>query len=71
MPIVSTIREVSTNENGSRQVIVRQYDQDGREYMYSFHATADLNLDALIAGKTADLNEQLAQSEFEGLIGAA
>lgn len=70
MPIVSTLREVSTNANGSRQVVVRQYDQDGIEYMYSFHASADLDLDALIAGKTVDLNEQLAQNEFETLIGA-
>ena len=71
MPIVTTNTEVSTQANGSSQVIVRSYDQDGREYMYSFHAAAGLDINTIVANKTADLNVQLAQSEFEELVGAA
>jgi hypothetical protein len=71
MPIVNTIIQPSSNADGSQNVVVRNYDQDGREYMYSFYAPAGFDIQTAVNNKTADLNVQLADSEFETLIGAA
>ena len=69
MPIVSWQKEVSTNADGSRHVVVRQYDQDGKEYMYSFFAGVGVDVDTIITNRIADMDEQLAQAEFETLVG--
>ena len=71
MPIVTTNVQSSTNADGSKHVVVRNYDQDGKEYMYSFFAPVGFDIDTAIQNKTAELNIQLAESEFEALIGSA
>ena len=71
MPIVNTITQASTNADGSKHVVVRNYDQDGKEYMYSFFAPVGFDIDTAVQNKTAELNVQLAEAEFETLIGAA
>ncbi len=70
MPIVNTVKEVSVQTNGNRQVLVRHYDQDGKEYMYSFNAKPEVDVDAIIADRVTLLDEQLAQQEFEEIVGA-
>jgi hypothetical protein len=69
MPIVSHIKEVSTQENGSQHVVVRYYDQDGKEYMVSFFAAVGVDVDTIINNRIADMDEQLAQSEFQQIVG--
>ncbi len=71
MPIVSTTFEETVNANGSRDVIVRNFDNEGKEYKYSQNVPANYDVAADNAIKVANLNEQLANQEFEALIGAA
>jgi hypothetical protein len=49
MPIVQTVKSVEIQANGNQQVLVRHYDQDGKEYMYSFNAKSEVIVDAIIA----------------------
>ena len=70
MPIVNTITQASTNADGSQHVVVRNYDQDGREYMFSFFAPVGFDIDTAIQNKVVDVEVQLAENEFEALVGA-
>jgi hypothetical protein len=69
MPIVQTGKAVEIQANGNQQVVVRHIDQDGKEYMYTFNAKPEVNVDAIIADRIVLLDEQLAQQEFEAIIG--
>lgn len=70
MPIVSHTVESSTQADGSLSVVLRMYDQDARDYVQTFFAPSGFDLTAKVNSTIAELNEQLAQSEFEALIGA-
>jgi hypothetical protein len=70
MPITSHLKEESIQANGSKHVVLRMYDQDGREYMLSFFAAAGVDVDTIVTGRIAETDEQLAQAEFEALVGA-
>ena len=69
MPIVSNTVSSTTQADGSLSVVVRLYDQDAREYTQVFFAPAGFNVTAKVATMTAELNEQLASSEFQALVG--
>lgn len=71
MPIVNTIfdGEDNVNPDGSRTITVRNFDQDGKEYKYSQHVASGFDYQADNAIKVTMLNEQLANQEFEALIG--
>lgn len=69
MPIVTHTIESSVQGNGGSNNVLRMYDQDGVEYTQTFYAPANFNLQTKIDNTIAGLNEQLAQSEFESLIG--
>lgn len=68
MPIVNTVLEKTPNSPTSTHVVVRSYDQDGREFFYSFDADEIVNIQDVVAFKTAALNEQLAIDEFMALV---
>jgi hypothetical protein len=70
MPITSNTLEQTTQANGGTSNIVRLYDQDAREYMQSFFAPANYDVQGRINSMIAEMNEQLAQNEFEALVGA-
>lgn len=69
MPITSHTLEQTTQANGGTSNIVRLYDQDAREYMQSFFAPAGFDIQGRINMMIAEMNEQLAQAEFEALVG--
>ena len=71
MPIVTHTLETSAQQNGSTQNILRMYDQDGKQYMQSFYAPAGFDLQALVNNQIAAMDVQLAESEFEQLVGGA
>jgi hypothetical protein len=71
MPIVSHTLDQTVQANGGTSNIVRLYDQDAREYMQSFFAPAGFDIDGRINMMIAEMDEQLAQSEFEAIIGSA
>ncbi len=69
MPIVSNTVQSTTQADGSLSVVVRFYDQDAREYTQQFFAPAGFNVTAKVQTMIAELNEQLAESEFNSLVG--
>ena len=71
MPIVNTTFEGldKPNPDGSFDVIVRNFDNEGKEYKYSQNVKPNFDIVADNAIKVANLNEQLAAQEFEALIG--
>ena len=69
MPITTHTLESSTQADGSTSNVLRMYDQDAREYMVTFMAPAGFNVEAKISLTIAEMNVQLAESEFEALIG--
>jgi len=70
MPITSHLKEESTQANGGKHVVLRMYDQDGREYLLSFFAAVGVDVDTIVANRITEMDEQLAQMEFETLVGA-
>lgn len=69
MPIVQHTIESSTQANGSTNNVLRMYDQDGTEYTQVFNAPAGFNLQTKIDNTIVGLNEQLAEQEFQALVG--
>lgn len=63
MAIVSSTKEV-----GGGHVVVRAFDQDGKEYTFSFFSAGVPDIDALIVQKIAALDVQLAEAEFEQIM---
>ena len=69
MPIVSHTIQSATQADGSTNNILRLYDQDGTEYMQGFSAPAGFNLQTKIDNTIAGMNEQLAETEFNTIVG--
>jgi hypothetical protein len=69
MPIVNQTVLSTTQADGSLSVVVRLYDQDAREYVRSFYAPAGFNVQGRVDSMVVELNEQLAEAEFNALIG--
>lgn len=69
MPIVSTSFIETIQADGSRNVIEHYFDQDGNDYSRSQNLPASVDVPTIIANYAAQLSEQLAQQEFEQIIG--
>jgi hypothetical protein len=70
MPIVTSITQVQETSQGTdgSHVVLRMFDQDNNEYTISFFTEPGTDIPALVALRTVDLNEQLANTEFETII---
>jgi len=69
MPIVIHTHAFTTQADGSTSNVVRMFDQDAREYLQTFFAPAGFVVQTKIDAMIVGLNEQLAEAEFESLIG--
>ena len=69
MPIVQHTIESSVQANGSTNNVLRMFDQDTTEYTQVFNAPAGFNIQAKIDNTIVGLNEQLAEAEFQTLVG--
>lgn len=69
MPIVSHTLSTSTQPDGSTNNVLRMYDQDATEYMVTFRAPVGFNVQAKIDNTIAEMDVQLAEAEFQALIG--
>jgi hypothetical protein len=69
MPIVNHNHTATVQADGSTSNVVRMYDQDAREYLQTFFAPEGFNIQTKIDNMIIGLNEQLAEAEFEQLIG--
>ena len=69
MPIQSHTLEQTTQANGSTHNVLRMVDQDGVGYMVSFF-TPGSDVAVLITHRIEALDVQLAESEFEQMVGA-
>lgn len=70
MPIVSHTLEQSTHPDGGASNVVRLYDQDAREYTSAFLTPAGFDIAGRIAMMIAEMDIQLAEAEFEQIVGA-
>lgn len=70
MPIVTHTLEQTTQADGSTSNVVRLIDQDGRDYLRVFYAPAGFDMAARIASMIVEMDEQLAQAEFDQIVGA-
>lgn len=69
MPIVSHRLEQSIQANGSSSNILRMFDQDGTGYMIGFNTPAGFDVQALVQQRIAEMDIQLAEAEFEAIVG--
>ena len=69
MPIVQHTIASTVQANGSTNNVLRMYDQDGTEYTQTFNAPEGFNIQTKIDNTIAGLNEHLAESEFQALVG--
>ena len=69
MPIVQHTLTATTQADGSTSNVLRMYDQEGTEYTQVFYAPAGFNVQTKIDNTIVGLNEQLAQSEYQALVG--
>ena len=69
MPIVQHTLTASTQADGSTSNVLRMYDQDGTEYTQVFYAPVGFNVQTKVDNTIVGLNEQLAESEFQALVG--
>lgn len=69
MPIVTHTLQTSTQADNSTSNVLRMYDQDASEYMVTWHAPAGFDNAAKVAFAIAGMDEQLATSEFNSIVG--
>ena len=69
MPIVSSTHTFTTQADGSTSNVVRMFDQDGKDYVQVFYAPEGFNVQSKIDLMIVGLNEQLAEQEFQALVG--
>lgn len=65
MPIQSYTAEIVGGH-----AVVRAYDQDGEQYMFSFFTSGVEDVAVLVGEKIAALNVALADIEFTQIVGA-
>lgn len=56
--------------DGSTHNVLRMVDQDGNGYMVSFFAPVEFDVNARVTGLLAQQDAQLAEAEFEQIVGA-
>lgn len=69
MPIVSSTFVSTTQADGSKNVIETHIDQDGTPYIRSYNISAVVDVQTIVNNYGVALSEQLAQQEFEAIIG--
>ncbi len=65
MPIQSYTLEIAGGH-----AVVRAYDQDGEQHMFSFFTAGVADMAVLVGEKIAALNVALADTEFAKIVGA-
>jgi hypothetical protein len=69
MPIVTHTLQTSTQADGRVHYILRMYDQDGTERLQTGLVPAGFDLTAMVNMRIVEADEQLAQDEFNALVG--
>lgn len=67
MPITSGSYTFSTNANGTRHVVERHSDGTN-EYMFCWTAAPGVDIQAAMNARVPNINESLANAEFEALV---
>jgi hypothetical protein len=70
MPIVTHTIQQSVQADGRISYVLRMYDQDGTERLSTGLLPAGFDVAALVAARIAQADEQLAEDEFNALIGS-
>jgi hypothetical protein len=70
MPIVTHTVEQSVQADGRISYVLRLYDQDGTERLSTGLLPAGFDVAALVSARIAQADEQLAEDEFNSLVGS-
>jgi len=70
MPIVSNTVVTTVQQDASFSVVVRMYDQNALEYTELFFAPPGFDVETKVDSMISSLNRQLAEDEFQQLVGA-
>lgn len=70
MPVVSHTKQVDPQADGRQHVVLRMFTNDPREITQTFYAGPEQDIDAQIAQIIAETDVQLAEDEFERIIGS-
>lgn len=69
MPIVSNTFESNIQPDGRVSYVLRMYDQDGTERLQTGLLPANFDTGAFITMRIAEADVQLAEDEFQALVG--
>ena len=70
MPIVTHTIQQSVQADGRISYVLRLYDQDGTERLSTGLLPAGFDVAALVSARIAQADEQLAEDEFNSLVGS-
>lgn len=70
MPITNHTIESSAQANGGTHNVLRMFDQGGQQYMVSFFLPAGVEVAPVVANRITQVDAQLADAEFEQIVGA-
>lgn len=71
MPVVSHTKQVDEQGDGRKHVVLRMWTNDPREISTTFYAGPEQDIDEQIAQIIAETDVQLAEDEFERIVGSA
>lgn len=72
MPVVNSVWDAVTQADGGKSVTERHFDQDGSEVtLLTWYAPAGTDIQSVVTARVASLNVQLADQEFEAIIGGS
>ena len=71
MPVTNSTKVTSDIGGGRYYVVERHFDQDGKEVGFcTWSSVPEQDIDAVVAARVVEIDERLANDEFEAIIGA-
>ncbi|OQC10881.1 MAG: hypothetical protein BWX79_01305 [Alphaproteobacteria bacterium ADurb.Bin100] len=71
MPVTNSTKVTSDIGGGRYYVVERHFDQDGKEVgFFTWSSVPEQDIDAVVAARVVEIDERLANDEFEAIIGA-
>lgn len=68
MPITQSIWTATPQANGGQNVVERHLYNDTEVASYQWFAEAGMDVQAVVDARVAQINEQLAQAEYERIV---
>lgn len=69
MPITQSTWDATPQANGGQNITERHMYNDTEVAAYQWYAEPGMDIQAIVDARVAQLNEQLAQAEYERIVG--